>query len=225
MESQSTQNLIDIADIKEGAIILKSGALRQVLMVSGMNFALKSEQEQNLVLGSYANFLNSIDFPVQVIIHSRKVNVEKYLEMIETRKEQEQNPLLKNQVEEYQNFISEFVRANAIMIKNFFVIVPYEPIQVAKQAAGALSGLSNILPFGNKKSAAEIQKQSAQESEETFQKNLFQLKQRIDRVSEGLRVIGLNVIPLNDDALIELFYNFYNPETVEQKKENMSLRK
>lgn len=225
MESQSTQNLIDIADIREGTIILKSGALRQILMVSGMNFALKSEQEQNLVLSSYANFLNSIDFPAQVIIHSRKVNVNKYLDLIEKRKEEENNLILKNQVEEYQNFIGEFVRMNAIMVKNFFVVVPYEPIQIAKHAAGALSGLSGILPFGNKKTAAEIQKQSAQQEEEVFKKNLFQLKQRVDRVSEGLRVTGLNVLPLNNDALIELFYNFYNPETVEQKKENMSLKK
>jgi type IV secretory pathway VirB4 component len=223
MESQSTQNLIDISNIREGTIILKSGGLRQVLMVSGMNFALKSEQEQNLILGAYTNFLNSIDFPVQIIIHSRKVNIEKYLEMINKRKVQEENPLLKNQVEEYQNFVSEFVRMNAIMIKSFFAVVPYDPLQVggAKQASGALSSLTNLLPFGQKKSAAEAEKKTSQEEEEVFQRNFFQLKQRVDRVSQGLGAIGLNVSPLNNDALIELFYNFYNPETVEQKKENL----
>ena len=226
MESQSTQNLIDVQDIREGTVILKNGGMRQVLMVSGMNFALKSEQEQNLVLGTYANFLNSIDFPVQIIIHSRKVNIDKYLEMIEKRKNEETNPLLKNQIEEYQNFVSEFVRMNAIMIKNFFAVISYSPLSIggAKQASGALSGLSNLLPFGQKKTAAEAKKQGEQEKEEDFQKNLFQLKQRVDRVSEGLRVMGLNVSPLNDDALIELFYNFYNPETVEQKKENIIIK-
>ncbi|MCL5733689.1 MAG: hypothetical protein M1334_03460 [Patescibacteria group bacterium] len=226
VDSQSTQNLIDIQDIREGTIILKNGSLRQILMVSGINFALKSEQEQNLVLGTYANFLNSIDFPVQIIIHSRKVNIDKYLEMIEKRKEEEANPLLQNQIEEYQTFVSEFVRMNAIMIKNFFVVVSYSPLSIggAKQASGALSGLISLLPFGQKKTAAEAKEQGEKEKEEDFQKNLFQLKQRVDRVSEGLGVIGLNVSPLNDDAIIELFYNFYNPETVEQKKENIIIK-
>ncbi|MCL4437487.1 hypothetical protein M1513_00410 [Patescibacteria group bacterium] len=229
MESKSTQNLIDVQDIREGTVILKNGGMRQVLMVSGMNFALKSEQEQNLVLETYANFLNSIDFPVQIIIHSRKVNIDKYLEMIETRKDEETNPLLQNQIEEYQNFVSEFVRMNAIMIKNFFAVVSYSPLSIggAKQASGALSSLSNLLPFGQKKTADEAKKRSDQEreeGEEGFKKNLFQLKQRVDRVSEGLRVIGLNVAPLNDDAIIELFYNFYNPETVEQKKDNIIIK-
>ena len=118
-EAQPTQDLVDVEDIKNETIILKNGSICRVLMVSGINLELKSEEEQNAVIFSYQGFLNSLDFPVQFLVHSRKLNIEGYLEEISRRKESETNELLKNQVAEYSEFIRSFVESNAVMSKNF----------------------------------------------------------------------------------------------------------
>ena len=118
-ESVATQQFVDIEEIKDGAVILKGGGLRRVLMVSGINFELKSEEEQNIIISTYQNFLNGLDFSVQIVIHSRKLNIESYLKKMEGRKELEANELLKNQISEYIEFIKSFVEMNAVMAKTF----------------------------------------------------------------------------------------------------------
>ena len=116
---QPSQQFVPIKEIRDGVVYLKNGGLRQLLIVSGVNFELKSEAEQNLILGGFQNFINSLDFSVQIFVHSRKVNVDNYLAKMDMRKKDEQNELLKIQIEEYANFIRSFVDQNAIISKNF----------------------------------------------------------------------------------------------------------
>jgi type IV secretory pathway VirB4 component len=118
-------DLVDIKEIKESTVIVKDGSLRQVVMVGGVNFSLKSEMEQNIITQGYQTFLNGIDFPLQILIHSRKVNIEKYIATLLARKESEQSPILQNQIEEYSKFIEGFVSKNAIMEKVFLVVIPF----------------------------------------------------------------------------------------------------
>lgn len=204
----NSQELVAIEEIRANTIVLKGGGLRQVVMVGGMNFALKSEAEQNAISESYQDFLNSIDFPIQILIHSRKINIEHYLGNLETRRTSEKSPLLQNQISEYQEFIRSFVRDNPIMRKIFLVLVPFTPISLPTPKAGGF----NL--FGKKTVEQEAQNKTADDAE--FEKSLAQLKQRVDQVIEGLRTVGLETAVLNDEQLTELFYNFYNPETIEQ---------
>lgn len=207
--TQSTQQFVDIKDIQSGTIYLKSGGLRKVLMVNGVNFDLKSEDEQNIVLGSFQNFLNTLDFPVQFFIHSRKVNVGSYLERIRARKDEEPNELLKIQIGEYIEFVRSFVEQNPIITKNFFVVVPYSPSAAVEKAAKGL--LSKIFK-GNQSKKNETESASAV---------IQQLTYRVNQVKEGLENIGLRVNILGDEELTELFYNLYNPELTEKKGEEI----
>lgn len=207
----NTRDLVAIEEIKDGVLVLKNGNLRQVIMVGGVNFALKSEMEQNIITASYQNFLNSLDFPVQIIIHSRKVNVEKYLEGLTEYETRETSPILQNQIEEYKEFIRGFVQKNAIMEKIFLLVVPFSPISIPGKES-----VSKALPFFGKKDK-EAEARAREEAELNFNENSQQLKQRVTLALDGLFAVGLEAAVLNTEQLIELFYNFYNPETVERK--------
>ncbi|MFH0806645.1 MAG: hypothetical protein V1885_02900 [Candidatus Brennerbacteria bacterium] len=200
-----TQALVDIKEIRDGVLYLKSGGVRRVLIVSGVNFDLKSEAEQGLILGSFQSFLNTLDFSVQFFIHSRKVNVDAYLASMRTHMEKEPSELLKIQIGEYVEFIRTFVEENAIISKTFFTVVPYESIIPAGKAGGLLSLFRKAAP------GSTLHEESSQET-------LSQLERRVNQVIDGLSQIGLRAAPLENDALVELFYNLYNPELVEGKR-------
>lgn len=209
-EALPTQQFIEIKGTKNGVLLLKNGGLRQILAVSGINFDLKSEEEQEAITYSYQNFLNSLNFSIQIFIHSRKVNIESYIENLGKVEASETNPLLKTQISEYREFIKSFVSENAIMNKTFFVVVPYDPVKLpTTSSSGLLGGL-----FGKNKKASE---RSLAEEEKMLNQHMSQLTQRTEQIISGLSQIGLRAIALNDDEIIELFYNLYNPESVEKK--------
>jgi type IV secretory pathway VirB4 component len=208
-DAQPTQQFVDIAEIKENVVILKSGSLRRILMVSGVNFELKSEEEQDIILTAYQEFLNSLDFGIQILIHSRRLNVNHYLEKLEERLDQEKNELLKNQITEYNAFVKSFVSNNAIMTKNFFVIVPYDSFSLPK----ASNSFFDFLPL--KKKVVKVPQSVG--LEETLEQKILQLDQRTDQVINGLSQIGLRVVVLNKEEIVELLYNFYNPHAFEIK--------
>jgi len=201
-DAQPTQQFVDIEEIKDGVIILKNGGLRKILIVSGINFELKSEDEQNIIIRAYQELLNSLDFSLQIVIHSRKSNTESYLKNLEAKQEAESNILLKDQLKEYIEFIRSFVQNNEIMTKTFFVSVPYEP-NVIKESSSMFGGI-----FGNKKTAQE----KTQEQNKSLKEQINQLDQRVDQVLSGLLGVGLRAVALNNEELIELFYNLYNPK-------------
>jgi len=211
-------DLVDIKEIRENVVILKDGSLRQIVMVAGVNFALKSDAEQTLIIQAYQNFLNSIDFPLQIIVHSRKVNIDAYIETLMRRKESEPSPLLQSQIDEYVSFIKEFIEKNAIMEKTFLVVVPLYPsggaaTGAAKAASGAFSSL-----LGSKKPAPaqNAAPKTDEEADRVFKENVEQLTQRVGQIVAGITVIGLDATVLENQELVELFYNFYNPQTVER---------
>lgn len=209
----NSQALVDVEDIKESTLILKNGGMKQILMVEGLNFALKSEDEQNIITSSYQNFLNSLDFSIQIVVHSRKININKYLSDLEEKMAGETSSLLKNQIAEYKEFVRKFVEDNAIMEKSFLVVIPwYRPITPSKNS------MLGAIPFLNKKQDKNAMDLAAKENEEIFHQNLLQLRQRVDQVIEGFSSIGMQSIVLNDEELAELMYNFYNPETIEKGK-------
>lgn len=200
-QGKASQDFVAIEKIERGVVHLKKGGVLRVIMVSGINFDLKSDDEQNLILNSFQNFLNTLDFGAQFFIHSRKVNVKKYLDRMHEREEEEVNELLKIQIEEYIAFIRQFVEENQIINKSFFVVVPHHKA-ISMDPTKSLIGL-----FGKKKGGEE-----KLSDEETLQ----QLSQRVEQVVLGLEQIGLRAIPLEDEELIELYYNLYNPQLVER---------
>lgn len=205
--------MVGVEEIKSSTIIMKDGSLRQVLLVGGLNFQLKAEEEQNSISAAYQNFLNSIDFGIQVVVHSRKVNIDKYLKNLDDKIKEEPTPLLQNQISEYKEFVRQFVQDHDIMSKSFFVVIPFYP-SGAKAVSGGVAG---SIPFLSKKPNDEQKKLNEAEKEGEFKKNLEQIGQRTDQVIQGLSSVGLEVLVANDEQIVELLYNFYNPESTEKE--------
>lgn len=201
-QAKSAQEFIPIDSIRDGVVLMKDGGLRAVLMASSLNFALKSEDEQDAITFQYQNFLNSLDFSLQFVVHSRKLNIMPYLDMLKDRAQEEPNELLKVQIEEYIDFVKSFVELSNIVAKMFYVIVPFNPSFAAK--GGLLGPLASFLrpPTATQK-RGDGQNQFAE-----FKSQLFQ---RVDEVTLGLIRIGVRTVPLNTEELIELFYGLYNP--------------
>ncbi len=214
-DAGNSLDLVDIQEIKQDTVTVKDGSFRQIIMVGGVNFALKSETEQNIITQGYQTFLNGIDFPLQILVHSRKVNIDKYIQTLVDRRDAEQSPILQNQIDEYTKFVQGFVEKNAIMEKVFLVVVSFYPTSMLP----GTKSVSGILSMFEKKNAPAVETaQHAEAADKLFSENLAQLSQRTSQVKNGLLNIGLEATMLNDEQLIELFYNFYNPQTVEHEK-------
>jgi type IV secretory pathway VirB4 component len=198
--TQSTQHFIEIAEVKEDVVVLKDGTLRAVLLVSSINFALKADDEQNAIIQSYMSFLNSLDFPLQVVIQSRRLNIGRYLERLAVLEREQTNELLKMQTAEYRQYIRELVELGQIMNKRFFVVVPYNPD--SDKQKGFLARFREAL-----RPTAVVGL-----SQERFRRHRHELMQRIEHIIGGLNSMGLEVAVLDTQSLIELYYNTYNPE-------------
>jgi hypothetical protein len=207
----NSQDLVRIKEIRQNIVIMENGTMVQMVLVNGINVALKSAEEQSAIIRGYQNFLNSIDFTVQISIHSRKINIDKYLSSLDEQKNQEKSGLLQNQISEYQEFIRSFVQEYAVMRKMFVIAVPFIPISILpkKNTGNPLFSL-----FGKKTKKDET---DTKDDQEAFKEATNQLRQRVLQIIEGLKVIGLDSTILNDEQIIELLYNFYNPETIEKE--------
>lgn len=201
-QNTATQRFVPVRDVRDGVLITKDGKMCAVLLASSINFALKSLQEQEAILKQFQVFLNTLDFSLQIYIQSRRLNIQPYIEILETRVDAQSNDLMRIQVREYIQFMKTFTREVDIMSKNFFVIIPYTPA-----SASIKQGFANV--FGRSTSALP--------DDTTFSENRTQLFQRVSVVEQGLNRIGVKTIRLEDDALVELFYHIFNPSEVNTK--------
>lgn len=165
-------------------------------MCSSINFALKSEDEQRAIIGGFQNFLNTLDFSVQIVVHSRKMDIRPYLAFLETRLEAQKTELMQLQLREYIQFIKNFIEGSEIMTKIFYVVVPYSPVPVGEIA-------SSIPGFGKKAS-------SPVGTTGSFEEYRVQLEQRMSLVSSSLTSTGLRAVPLGTEEIIELLYRSFN---------------
>jgi hypothetical protein len=202
----STLKYVDIKTIKDGVVVLKKGALRAILLVSSVNFDLKSSDEQKAIIGAYQNFLNSLDFSVQIVISSRKLNIAPYTELLTEKANEQRNELLKIQIVEYKEFIKNLTELTNIMSKSFYLVIPFAPVE--DENVGILGKISKTLAPA----------QNLTEHEELFETYKNQLWQRVDHVAAALGSTGLHFTTLNTDELIELFYGMYNPSEFAKTK-------
>ncbi len=202
----STQKYLDIAEIKEDTVIMRDGTLRAVILVSSINFALKSEDEQNAIISAYVNFLNNFDFPLQIVIQSRELNIDHYIEALRQKEKEQTNELLKIQTAEYIQYITEFISMSRIMNKRFYVVVTYNPLSDKQKRF--ISRFIDVL-----RPATLIKMKG-----EKFLLRRSELTRRVEDIINGLSSTGLNAVQLDTQSLIELFYNTYNPGTSANQK-------
>ena len=199
--SNATQEFVPIKEVRDSIVILKDGGMRAILLCSSMNFALKSDDERNAILLQFQDFLNSLDFSVEILIQSRKLDIRPYIALLEEREKAQENSLMKIQVREYIEFVRSFTESNNIMTKHFFIVVPYTPATL-----GPVSASNFLSKFG-----IGTKTDSATARSVNFEENRSQLEERLSVVEQGLIRTGIRVARLGTEEVIELFYKAFNP--------------
>lgn len=197
-KSAPSQQFVPLKEVRDGIAILKDGSMRAILLTSSLNFALKSTESQEAIIYQFQNFLNSLDFTVQIFVSSRRLDIRPYIALLENRYKEQTGELLRLQTREYIEFIKKFTESANIMTKSFFVVVPYSSAMLNKGSAAGL--------FGKKDKAQE----AAQKSE-AFEEAKSQIQQRVSVVEQGLTRVGIRVAQLGTEEIIELFYKIFNP--------------
>jgi len=205
--TSSTQDLLEIADIRNDLLILKNGTIRAVLMVSSINFALKNDDEQTAIIDGYNSFLNSLSYPIQIVVQSRNLDIDEYIDKLKEISKRQTNELLRIQTLDYIQFIEELLIGQSIMSKKFFLVIPYSSVESKKRKGFFTKAMSAFSPA----SIIKLEKKQLDEHKE-------QLMRRISHVQLGLESIGLESVLLDTSSLIELFYNFYNPDLSKRQK-------
>lgn len=210
VKAQATQDFVPIKEVRNGIVILKDGSMRALLMASSINLALKSQDEQNAIIGQFQNFLNSLEFSVQFFVESRDLDIRPYIALLEERYTAELDDLMKIQIREYIAFIKDFTARSNIMAKNFFIVVPYDPSLVGR-GKGVAGALNSLIPS----------KTSSDNSltDQQFEEYRSQLEQRISVVEQGLVRTGVRLAPLGTEEIIELFYKLFNPGELEKPQQ------
>ncbi len=196
--STTTQEFLELDEIREGMVVLKDHTVRGVMLVSSQNFALKSDEEQDAVIAQFQSFLNSLDFSVQIVVQSRRLNLTGYLDQLKELEVNQKNDLLKALTQDYHAFVERLIAGSSIMAKNFFVVVPFSLLETVSLDA-----------------KMHVPKIAGGLSDDDLQRMKTQLWQRMEFVALGLRRMGLKVAPLNSEELIELFWSWHHPKESE----------
>lgn len=209
METQQKASIlqkIEIADIKDNLVLMKDESVLGVMMVNSVNFALKSTQEQDAIIYNYQQFLNSLDFPLQIMVAIRKFDISDYVEMLSQKRNEQENELIRIQTSEYMDFVKELTQVVNIMSNFFYVIVPFAQTEEQK-----VMSMTEKLGKFFKKTDKQIEAQ-------TYEQMKTGLWQRLGYINSGLTACGLKTATLNNEELLELFYRMYNPDTKEKPK-------
>jgi len=183
----TTQNFIPLKELKNGIIVLKNNEWRAIIAASSVNFALLSSDEQEAIIYQYQNFFNSLDFNIQILVQSRKLNISEYLKQLEKAEEKQDAELLRIQATEYKEFIKSLADMVNLMSKDFYVVIPFYPMSIGKKTV----------------------------SKEDFARYKMQIDQRVEYVIAGLRRTGVHSVQLGNEEIIELLWGFYNPASLE----------
>jgi type IV secretory pathway VirB4 component len=211
----STQNALQISEIRDGIVIMNDGSFRAVVMCHSINFDLMSPQEREAVEFSYQGFLNSLYFPVQIFIRSQKVDMRPYLEKIDKIRKEQDNMLLGLLMEDYIAFLADIAQQTNIMDKKFYLVIKFPDVEqdvrkALKQSAGFFTGMAELLSPG-KPTHVVI-------DENTLESAKTELRNRVQAVMQGLAQCGIQSLPLDTEELIELYYDAYNPDTATRQE-------
>lgn len=206
LKAKATQEFIPIKEIRDGIIVLKEGELRAIVLANSVNLSLKSSDEQRATILQFQNFLNTLDFPVQISVQSRRLDIRPYLLLLENRVKVQNEPLIKLQTREYIEFIRSFTESVSIMTKNFFIVIPYSRTTL-KSDSGILGKLFS------KKNSEEVR--AAKQID--FEEKRSQLEERVAVIQQGLSRCGINSAQLNTEEVVEVFYKVFNPGELEGK--------
>jgi hypothetical protein len=205
-KSKATQDFVPIKEVRDGIVVLKDGTLRALILASSVNFSLKSDDERTAIILQFQDFLNSLDFSVQIFVQSRKLDIRPYIALLEQQEKNQMSDLMKIQTQEYIEFIKNFTENTNIMTKHFFLVIPYSPAVLQGKGVGSITYL--IKP--------KDKKEALQTDKDLFEEHRAQLEERLSVVEQGLVRCGIRVVQLGTEEVIELFYKIFNPGDAEK---------
>lgn len=205
---QSTQRYLPFSQIRDNVIIMKDGSARVVLKSSAINFLLKSEWEQNAIIISFQRFLNSLDFPIQIIVRSTKVDIEWYLQNLNSLAVKQRNPLLQNQTYEYIEYLKKLIEVAQIMKKDFYVVVPIDGDE--DNSVRDLSFMWKIKNFWASINWADTAV-SIKSGIQQLNKQKKKLINRVNWVKTWLENIWVKTVDVDKTELVKLLHDYYNP--------------
>ena len=208
--TSATQEFVPIKEVRDGIVILKDGGMRSILLCSSLNFSLKSEDERNAILLQFQDFLNSLDFSIEIVIQSRKLDIRPYIALLETQEANQTNNLMKIQVREYIEFIKNFTENTNIMTKSFFIVVPYSPAIINPEGSKSIESIGARFGLGNKKNESAT-------LESNFDENRTQLEERLSVVEQGLVRTGIRVAHLGTEEVL----NSSTKHLIQGKQKNL----
>lgn len=193
----TTQDHLEIADIRDDSLLLKDGSVAIVIRVAAVNFGLLSQKEQEAIIFAYGGLLNSLNFSIQIVIRSQRKDVTSYLQQLETEERKQTNPLLKSQIAKYREFIKKTVKENNVLDKKFYVVIPFSSLEL-----GVSTTAGSLLP--KKHSGLPLP------ADTIIAKARVALTPKRDHVLRQLGRLGLHAKQLTTGELIDLFYEIYN---------------
>jgi len=204
--TNTTQDHLDIFDIKDNYVILKNGTVCAVIQTTAVNFDLLSEIEQDAIIAAFSMLLNSITFPIQIVIRSRKLDISKYVDKVRKVESKITDPLLKHQAEAYRKFVQEVIKVNEVLDKKFYVVIPSGPSRVGQEGAGAFDWFMRLMGTQNKRVSVNTEK--------VLQDGIVELSPKIDHITKEFNRIGIKTKQMSTQELVELYFDIYNPSTI-----------
>lgn len=202
----TTQDHLDILDIKDNLVILKNGTVCAVIQTTAVNFDLLSEIEQDAIIAAFSMLLNSITFPMQIVIRSRKLDISKYVDKVRKVESKITDPLLKHQAEAYRKFVQEVIKVNEVLDKKFYVVVPSGTPRIGQEGAGAFDWFMRLMGAQNKRVSVNVEK--------VLRDGMVELSPKVDHVSKEFNRLGIKTKQLSTQELVELYFDIYNPSTI-----------
>ncbi len=204
-----TQDHLDVIDVRDNILILTGGRFRLVIEATAINFDLLSEEEQNATIYAYANLVNSIDYPIQILIRTRQVDITSYIKFLESQIHEQVAGAMREQLQDYIDFVKQLVMENTVLQKKFFVVIPYGTLELRAQKSS--------LPFGGSNSP------QTNYSIQALKKAKVELEQKMEELKWQFNRLGIKIRQLNTEELIRLFYEVYNPEAGQNMGMNQDL--
>lgn len=206
----TTQEHLDIEDIRDNLVILKNGGVAAVITTTAVNFALLSEIEQDALIAAFSMLLNSITFPMQIVIKSKRVDISNYLAKVVQTEQTLTDPLLKRQAQAYRKFIQEIIKVNNVLDKKFYVVVPSGSAKYQELGASPFDWINRLFGMHTKRVKVNI--------EQALERARPELLPKVDHLIGEFNRLGIKARQLNTQEIVELYFEFYNPSTSQSQR-------
>lgn len=201
----TTQDHLDILDIRDDLVVLKNGTVCSVLQTTAVNFDLLSEIEQDAIIAAFSMLLNSITFPVQIVLRSKKLDITKYIEKVQRVENKISDPLLRYQAESYRKFVQDVIKLNEVLDKKFYVVIP-TVTNYQEPGSGPFDWVAKLIGAHNKRVSVNV--------EQTISEAKVQLLPKVDHMINEFHRLGIKIKQLTTQELVELYFDIYNPSTI-----------